>query len=147
MQLAKQLLTRHQTTFSLEVCIEKYGEYDGFKIWKNRQTKWKSKVFNKNTYIGQGTSILCNNIIAEIVKYEHALLYGKKEKFIYDKEYKRAYKYDITKPSNKKIIEINGIYWHCKPTLYENTYIHKVRKITANDIWEFDKRKRYIAEK
>ena len=144
---AKILLKQHQTTFSLEICIEKFGEIDGLRVWKARQLKWKAKVFNENSYIGQGTSILCNNIINDIIKIEHNLLYGKHEKFIYDKEYKRAYKYDITKPSTKKIIEVNGIYWHCKPSLYESSYIHKIRKMTAENIWEFDKRKRNIAEK
>lgn len=144
---AKQKLKEHQTTFSLEICVEKYGEIDGYKIWKERQKKWKEKVFNGETYIGQGQSILSNNIINEILKLDSShFLYGKTEKFIYDSKYKRAYKYDLTKSTNKKIIEINGTFWHCKPSLYESTYKHKIRSLTAKEIWDFDKRKRELAK-
>jgi G:T-mismatch repair DNA endonuclease (very short patch repair protein) len=143
---AKKLLKEHQTTFSLEICVEKYGEIEGLRIWEKRQQLWKDKVFNKDTYIGRGTSILSNNIINNIKKYiKDELLYAENEKFIYDSKYKRAYKYDLVKPNNKKIIEINGIFWHCKPTLYESSYVHPVRNKTAEEIWAYDKRKKYIA--
>jgi hypothetical protein len=40
-QEAKKLLSKRQSTFSKEKCIEKYGEVEGIKIWKERQDKWR----------------------------------------------------------------------------------------------------------
>ena len=148
---AKEKLKERQTTFSLKKCIEKLGEEKGLERWKQRQEKWKEKVFNENTYIGRGESILSSTIISEIIRNEYSdkfeLLYGKNEKFIYDSINERAYKYDLVNNTNKRIIEINGIFWHCKPSLYESNYFHKVKKMTAKEIWEYDKIKTKLAIK
>lgn len=37
-----------QTTFSLEICIEKYGEEEGFNRWKERQEKWLKSLDKKS---------------------------------------------------------------------------------------------------
>jgi len=42
---AKIKLTERQKTFSKEVCIDKYGEADGIKIWQDRQTKWIESLY------------------------------------------------------------------------------------------------------
>ena len=42
-------LKERQTTFSLEKCIEKYGEEEGLNRWKNRQEKWM-KNYKKNNF-------------------------------------------------------------------------------------------------
>ena len=43
-----------QTTFSRDICIKKYGEEEGIKIWKDRQKKWQKSLFDggnmKNGY-------------------------------------------------------------------------------------------------
>jgi hypothetical protein len=44
---AKEALRNRQTTFSLEKCIEKYGEMEGPKIWLKRQEKWQDKLKSK----------------------------------------------------------------------------------------------------
>lgn len=142
---AELQLKERQATGRLDKYIKKYGE-EGFRKWKERQEKWKAKVFNTTTCISSGYSMLSLNIINEIQKIHTTILCNSREKFIYDKQYKRAYKYDITKLDNKKIIEINGIFWHCKPTIYKKDYFHKVRKLTAKEIWEFDKRKIDLAK-
>jgi hypothetical protein len=145
---AKVALSERQSTFTLKKCIEKYGEEDGLKKWKERQEKWKAKVFNKDTHIGRGESLLSEEIIKEILYYNknnEKLLYGKCEKFIYDSINKHAYKFDLTNENNKRIIEVNGIFWHCKPDIYKPDYFHKVKKITANDIWNYDSRKKETA--
>jgi len=36
-----------QSTFSLKKCIEKHGELEGTRLWKQRQTKWQES-FNRN---------------------------------------------------------------------------------------------------
>lgn len=42
-----KIISEKQKTFSLELCIEKYGEEKGKKIWKNRQDKWQKTLKNK----------------------------------------------------------------------------------------------------
>lgn len=147
---SKKKVKERQTTFSLEKCIKKFGEEKGLQRWKERQEKWKSKVFNKNTYIGRGTSKLSNTIISEIIKYNknnNKLLYDNNEMFIYDNINKQAYKFDLTNKTTKKILEINGVFWHCRPTIYESSYVHKVKKMTAQEIWDYDKAKHNLAIK
>lgn len=41
---AKQALSDRQKTFSLEICIEKYGEIEGTKIFNDRQTRWQNSL-------------------------------------------------------------------------------------------------------
>lgn len=138
-----------QTTFSIEKCVERYGEENGLAVWKARQELWKSKVFNEDTYIGGGTSKLATTIIDEIVKGDvngDQLKYGKDEKFVTDTLNKRVYKYDITNIATQRMIEINGNFWHCKPGLYEESFVNPVKQLTAKEIWDYDKRKTEIAE-
>lgn len=46
-ETAKKKQTDRQKTFSLEICIEKYGKEEGQRIWQNRQEKWQSTLNNK----------------------------------------------------------------------------------------------------
>jgi hypothetical protein len=41
-------VSKRQATFSLDICIEKYGEEEGIKIWKNRQDRWLATLRNKS---------------------------------------------------------------------------------------------------
>lgn len=146
---SKELLRKRQTTFSLAKCIEKYGAEEGLKRWKERQEKWKQKVFNSNTYIGGGRSMLAQHIIDEILLNSQSIneyLYGKNEKFIYSSYLCGARKYDLTHKENRKIIEINGIFWHCKPELYREDFYNIPRKMYAKDIWKYDLDKKELAE-
>ena len=45
---AKQKLSKRQTTFSLEKCIEKYGEIKGKQSWIDRQEKWITNYKKSN---------------------------------------------------------------------------------------------------
>ena len=40
-----------------------------------------------------------------------------------------------------KPIEFNGDFWHCNPSNYDSEYLHRVKKVFAKEIWEFDKQK------
>lgn len=40
-------ISERQRTFSLKLCIEKYGEEQGEKVWKERQLKWQTTLLNK----------------------------------------------------------------------------------------------------
>lgn len=45
---AAQALKKRQTTFSLEICIEKYGKEEGIKVFKQRQDKWQDTLNSKS---------------------------------------------------------------------------------------------------
>ena len=47
---------------------------------------------------------------------------------------------------NNKIIEFNGDYWHCNPNIFPSDYFNSVKQKTANEIWDYDKRKKECAE-
>jgi G:T-mismatch repair DNA endonuclease (very short patch repair protein) len=53
----------------------------------------------------------------------------------------RLYFYDILIDGYKKIIEINGDYWHCNPKIYkpEDLFYFKKNPIFASDKWEMDR--------
>jgi very-short-patch-repair endonuclease len=53
--------------------------------------------------------------------------------------------YDIACEKQKKIIEVDGTYWHCDPRLYSADYVH-VSGRTAQEVWEHDQRKQSLAE-
>lgn len=44
---AKEALRERQSTFTLEKCIERYGEESGFLIWEDRQIRWQNTLKNK----------------------------------------------------------------------------------------------------
>jgi len=44
---AKQEVSKVQSTFSLEKCIENYGETEGRIVWENRQKKWQNTLNSK----------------------------------------------------------------------------------------------------
>lgn len=48
---------------------------------------------------------------------------------------------DIYIPSQKKIIEVYGTYWHCDPRKYESSYYNKAVHMTAQQIWERDSKR------
>ena len=44
---AKDIISKNQSTFSKEKCIEKYGEEKGLQVWKERQEKWQKTLNSK----------------------------------------------------------------------------------------------------
>ncbi|MCP4762916.1 MAG: hypothetical protein GY870_14145 [archaeon] len=46
--VAKEKVKESQTQFSKEICIEKYGEVEGLKIWEKRQEKWQQTMKSKS---------------------------------------------------------------------------------------------------
>jgi len=41
-------VSERQSTFSLEKCIEKYGDNEGHKIWQDRQERWQKSLSNSS---------------------------------------------------------------------------------------------------
>lgn len=59
---ARKILSKRQSTFNLEKCISKYGEDEGYKIWKDRQLKWYNKTKDK---LSKGDYLKFDSILRE----------------------------------------------------------------------------------
>jgi very-short-patch-repair endonuclease len=149
-----KLRTERQSTFSLEICVEKYGEIEGKNLWLNRQIKWlktlDSKSDEEKAEINRKK--LNGNSYSKISQELFWNLYNREEnnelikfKELNSEFYLRKnitwYAYDYVNMKSFKIIEFNGDFWHCNPEDYESNYLHRVKKIFANEIWDFDKEK------
>lgn len=136
---AKKALYDRQSTFTLEKCIKKYGEELGTKKFNERQIKWRKKL--QNSFFENGCknipqSKLANDII-NILQEKFPNI--KREKYLYNKNIKHGYFYDLS--YKNKLIEINGDYWHCNPKFFDNNYYNKTKDMMAKDIWKYDNEK------
>lgn len=50
-------VSMRQLTFSKEICIEKYGDIEGIKIWKERQNKWLKSLESSDYNMSDGKSV------------------------------------------------------------------------------------------
>ncbi|MCK9415476.1 endonuclease domain-containing protein [Candidatus Dojkabacteria bacterium] len=149
---AKQKLKERQTTFTLDICIEKYGKEKGEEIYKNRQQRWlKSLIENGNLKCGY--SMISQELFFllldkyEIDKRNKIYFATKNKEYFICKGKEEFFQYDFVDLENKKIIEYNGDQYHANPKLYEATdHPHPFRKqITAQEIWDKDERKKIVA--
>lgn len=138
---AIQKVKERNSVFSLEKCIEKYGEKEGYKRWKERQKKWQNTLKSKP--------------IAEIQRINHNKVYkngpnsGIESEFLNsilpDETHHNVYIKDlhliVDLIFGKKIIEFYGDYWHCNPreSRFIPEYYHPYLRMTAYEKWEFDK--------
>lgn len=135
-----------QTTFSLDICIEKYGEEEGLLRFNERQEKWNKSLFENFEKYGDGRCIQSKwasdiiDILCDILKIKRP----KKEKWISSKKGNLNCSYDFT--FNKKIIEFNGDFWHANPKIYDKDFVIPVCNIKASDKWDIDKEKIKLAE-
>jgi hypothetical protein len=56
---------------------------------------------------------------------------------------KRSYNYDVFIPSLNTLVEVNGDFWHCNPTLHSEDEWAKVRNV--RHIWSNDEEKARVA--
>jgi G:T-mismatch repair DNA endonuclease (very short patch repair protein) len=110
------------------------------KKWDNGEMEHVRKIMSdtikKTRSLGKITSVIRSKqekqIVIEIKKLgynvDHSLRIGTKI-------------FDIYIPSLNLVIEYNGDYWHCNPNKYESSYFHEVKKKTAQQLWEYDKKK------
>jgi hypothetical protein len=117
---AKKHVGKLQATFSLEKCIEKYGEEEGRNVWKKRQEKWMKS--NKKTNYSKASQ----DLFWKIVERQPSLLssskfatnnQGQKDESGSNHEATLQLSDMIIKPDfliedSKKIIEFDGHYWH-----------------------------------
>jgi hypothetical protein len=145
---AQKSLTARQKTFSLDNCIEKYGEEKGKKIWNARQTKWlhtldkksdeeKMRINRLKTASG-GSISMAEKEIKKFFDDNKLAVYTQ-----YTINSKVGYTYDFC--FGDKILEYNGTYWHCDPRKYKSDYMHHRIGKTAKEIWESDEVKQQHA--
>lgn len=117
---AKKFLAERQRTFTLEKCIEKYGEEEGRKKWIARQEKW-IKNYRKKSY-----SFISQELfwaIQERMRYDPEDIAfatfdsGVKTSNLENKEARLYLDNRLVLPDfilfkAKKIIEFDGVYYH-----------------------------------
>lgn len=126
-EAAVEALSKRQTTFSLEICIDKYGEALGQEIWKHRQVKWrrtldslpdeeKQRILQKIAQNLAGSRGGVSDISQQLFEALNVpdALYGKNELAVCTPD-GRLYRVDFT--LGNKIIEFNGDYWHANPVI------------------------------
>jgi len=144
------LVSDSQRTFSKKICIGKYGEEEGIKIFTERQNKWQ-KSLNENGNMKMGYSSISQelfNILNDKILGESKYATNGGE-FRLNKENGGVWIYDFVDLDRKKIIEYQGDMYHGNPKTYEsNDNPHPFRKtITAQEMWDKDELKMDIATK
>lgn len=142
----KKLYSEYQKSnaVTLERYVQKYGEALGKKKYDERQISWFQKLTYSFELYGDERSkqskfaVDCIKHVCDFFK----IPYPEREKYISTSE--KCYAYDFC--INNKIIEFNGDYWHCNPNLYEPNFYNKSKKMTAQEIWDYDANKKKIAE-
>lgn len=150
---ALEMLKKRQTTFTLEKCIEKYGEEKGKEKYSQRQVEWQ-KTLNENGNLKHGFSKASQELFYKILenyqfKYHKYIFFATKNKeFNLPKDSGGIWIYDYTDTLNKKIIEYNGDEYHANPKRFKaNEMSHPFRKqYTAEQIWEKDELKKEKAK-
>lgn len=147
---AKMKVKERQTTFSLEICIEKYGEEEGKKRWAERQAKWldsldslsdEEKIRINKSKLSNGYSI--SKAEKEILKYlEDNSLVVSTQFFLSGQD--RGYFYDFK--LDNKIIEYFGDFWHHNPVIYEDTWVNPVSKLNSVERRILDNERISVAE-
>jgi hypothetical protein len=149
---SRQNVSEHQSTFSLDKCILKYGEENGKKRFTERQNKWlNSLLTNGNMVIGY--SKISQDLFYKILEMydisdrDKIYFATHNSEFKLDKKEGGVWLYDFTDIKNKKIIEFHGDMFHGNPKKYNSVdNPHPFRKhITAQEMWDKDKRKLDIA--
>lgn len=137
---AKEKLSERQRTFTLEKCVQKYGEENGLIRWKERQQKWMNS-YTKSNFSKVSQKLFWK--IYEIIKNEYLEIYFKELNKEYVLETTKSYiKPDFYIPSLKKIIEFDGDYWHKNDDQQRDEEIskieHKILHVKESDFKRCD---------
>lgn len=151
---SEKMLKERQTTFTLEKCMEKYGEKKGKEIYTERQVKWQKSLL-ENGNLKCGFSKISQELFYEILKYyeyedmKNIYFATKNMEYFISPKGKKFFVYDFTDLKRNKIIEYNGDEYHANPKMFEsNDNPHPFRKeITAQEIWDKDEEKIKTANK
>lgn len=99
-----------------EIILKKYGVPYGFNLSRGKISKLQKQQYQKIKK-----------------QYSDALL----EHYLKDVEIC----VDIYIPSQKKVIEIYGDFWHMNPKLFKSNYVNPVTKDKASDKWSLDEKR------
>lgn len=122
-EVAIGMLSNRQKTFTLEKCIQKYGEDKGYKKWIDRQEKWL-KSYQKINYsrISQEMFISVYNELLNVGFYNKVYfaklddnnnIHETNKNYEYRLKLKKSYILpDFFIPSLNLIIEFDGTYYH-----------------------------------
>lgn len=116
---AQKLLSERQSTFSLNICIEKYGDETGREIWLNRQEKWH-KSYKKSNFskVSQGLFWEISKELDDLSNIYFAQLDENKQKDSSGVNHELRLKLeklilpDFIDVKKGRIIEFDGTYWH-----------------------------------
>jgi len=153
---AKQKRKERQQTFSLDKCIEKYGEEKGKERWLERQSRWQKNLL-ENGNMKCGFSKISQELFFKIIeKYseneslDKVFFATKNKEFFISKKNNVFFSYDFVDVDKKRIIEYNGDQFHANPKFFESgDYPHPFYKEegpTSKEIWERDAEKIKTAE-
>ena len=131
------MISKRQRTFTLEYCIEKYGDEKGRDIFNKRQEKWM-KSFKNSIKNNIKNGVQSSNIADEFFNKLESIVPGGAREVLHGR-----YAFDYI--NNNKIIEFNGDYWHMNPKIYKKDVINKTTGRSAQEIWKRDNEKRKYA--
>lgn len=147
---AKEKQSERQTTFSLDICIKKYGEIEGRKKWQERQDTWLKTLDNKSDEEKQIINFKKMSNGYSISKLENEVFIILKQSFpeiipqFYIKDNIKGYSYDMK--YNNKIIEFFGDFWHHNPKTYKEDWINPYTKQNSKEKWELDEHRINVAK-
>ena len=146
-----ELVKKSQTTFSKEICINKWGEEKGIEIFNERNRKWQKSLF-ENGNLKCGYSKISQELFFKIKeKLEGNFKFFKNGGEICFRENGKNYLYDFVDINRKKIIEYNGDQYHANPVKYNESDIphpyYKKDGLTSKEIWSNDDNKKKLAIK
>ena len=160
---AKQKVSERQSTFTLEKCIERYGEEEGTRRYIERQKNWSAKVeeqyrqglfsktphsfsLNSNIYSKFEKDIVDSILESLDININDVCCY-KTSQFRLENTNEscknKIFSYDLK--IGNKIIEFNGDFWHMNPDVYDSDYIHPYSNLSAEEKWEIDEIKHQCA--
>lgn len=159
----KDYCDRQSYTSSNEYLIKKFGEDTAKNIilLKSRDIEGYIKIYGEDRgremyehYIettkdrkrySKFSKLFFDDLVSELNNFGFKLSY-----YYADNEHwrwsddKKLYFFDFYIPELKFVIELNGDYWHCNPNNYASDYVHELRNMTANEIWEYDKHRNSV---
>ena len=118
---AKEKVTERQTTFSLDICVQKYGEEDGLKRFNERQIKWLTN-YKKTNFSKISQTLFWGILESEPTIKNNNIFFatfndGFKDDSGKNNEYRLSLLNGVILPdfidlAKRKIIEFDGTYYH-----------------------------------
>ena len=149
---AIEKISERQTTFSKDICIEKYGEEEGIKRWTERQQKWMNN--NKKSNYSKISQEMFWQIYEKIKDRNFEIYFATfnpetKEKDVSGRNHEYVIetmegcvKPDFYLKNKKRIVEFDGDYWHgeARGNQERDRNRDKCLKAAGYEIWRVSER-------